>query len=164
MIYSTQVACVIRDMSKTAGCCMGTFSLYSISDMNFQGLFGMILDRIYSVCESVKNSRDSKKVSSTVSLRHSQRVLCDALTAVLGHLNCSYQARLDTCWLFCTLFHSCSVLREQGDVFHMRAHSDHVLVLMDKSTQSGDVLSHQLVGLVKNFIAVLLSEGVQQNT
>lgn len=105
-----------------------------------------------------------KKVSSTVSLRHSQRVLCDALTAVLGHLNRSYQARLDTCWLFCTLFHSCSVLREQGDVFHMRAHSDHVLVLMDKSTQSGDVLSHQLVGLVKNFIAVLLSEGVQQNT
>lgn len=33
--------------------------------------------------------------------------------------------------------HVC-MLREQ-DMFHMRAHSDHVLVLMDKSTKSGDI-------------------------
>lgn len=56
------------------------------------------------------------------------------------------------------------MLKEQGDVFHMRAHSDHVLALMDKSTKSGDMLSHKLVGLVKNFVAVLLSETVQQNS
>lgn len=32
-------------------------------------------------------------------------------------------------------FSPVSILREQGDVFHMREHSDHVLVLMDKSTK-----------------------------
>lgn len=140
MIYSTQVAWGIRDMSKTAGCYMGTEIFYFRYELS--RTFWNEIGQIYSVCESVKNSKDRKKVSSTMSIKHSQRVLCDALTAVLGHLIPSYQARLGTYWLFCTLFHSCSMLREQGDRFHMRAQSDHVLVLMDKSTKSGDVLSH----------------------
>lgn len=35
-----------------------------------------------------------------------------------------------------------SMLREQGDVFHMRAHSDHVLVLVDKHKIWGQIMTH----------------------
>lgn len=55
----------ISDTSKTAGSCMGIFSLYSISDMDFQGLFGIGLDGTNSVSESVKKSRENKQIFST---------------------------------------------------------------------------------------------------
>lgn len=65
VMYSTQVVWGISDTSKTAGSCMGIFSLYSISDMDFQELFGIGLYGTNSVSGSVKKSRENKQVFST---------------------------------------------------------------------------------------------------
>lgn len=46
-----------------------------------------------------------------------------------------------------------SMLTMKGDMLHMTAQSDYVLVWMTKVTKSGCMLWQQLVGVVKNFIA-----------
>lgn len=53
------------------------------------------------------------------------------------------------------MFHSCFHAKGAGEYASQSDQSDHVLVWMTKVTKSGGMLSHQLVGVVKNFIAIM---------
>lgn len=102
------------------------FSWYSTSDTNFQGLFGIRLDGTYSVWKLWKIPERANK---SFLLCQNTAKECFVMLLLLSLATSLLHIRQDLTHAGSSAlcFTPVSMLRERGDMFHIRALSDHVL-------------------------------------